>query len=221
MPGGALALAGEDASARLGYIQRRLRRGAARSRAWAISWGSIYATTAAVQLVRIPLSESPTTQIESGIAAGSAALGVGFVIILPPAILADQARLDRQIAGIPRGGDVCPVLADAERYLVRDAANQAFGVGWLMQSVTVAYNIGLGLVFGLALHDWTVGAITTLSGIAVSELMTLTQPTDAIDALRRYRAGDLRPTTATSTSYWIAAPDVAPGRVGMRVGAAF
>jgi hypothetical protein len=210
-----------DASVRLGYIQRRLRSGAARATVWSYGWGTAYAAMAAFQGVRIRLANDYTTQMESALGAGSSVLGVAALVLMPPAIMGDADRLDAGIANLRPGDDRCALLRDAERYLLRDADNQSFGIGWLMQSVTLAYNIGLGLVFGLWLHDWTGAAITMGTGIAASELMTFTQPTDAIDALRRYRLGDLRRTSAPSTSYWIAAPDIAPDHAGLTVRGAF
>ena len=221
MAGADPRLGAQDAAARLGYVQRRLRRGAARSAAWATVWSSAYALTAVGQLVRLGLSESRVHRWEAGIGAGSAALGAAFIAVLPPAIIRDSAQLNARVARMaPR--EACVVLAEAERYLVRDAANQAFGVGWLMQTVTVAYSVGLGLSFGLAFGDWTAGAITTFAGITASQLMNLTRPTDAVDALRRYRAGDLRPVPGPALSYWSAAPTVGPaGRLGASVRVVF
>jgi hypothetical protein len=124
------------------------------------------------------------------------------------------------MAALRPDADPCATLAEAERMLARDAGNQAFGIGPLMQTVTIAYNIGLGLLFGFWLNDWVTGGITIATGLAISELMIFTQPTDAIDAWRRYRIGDLRAGTTTSTSYWIVAPDISPDRIGIRVGGA-
>ena len=96
-------------------------------------------------------------------------------------------------------------------------------IGWTLGRVIVGLVLGavpavlLGLAMGLALNDWAGGGVAMAIGIAASEFMFLTKPTDAIDAIRRYRAGDLRWTTARSTSYWIAAPDVAANRVGLRL----
>ena len=206
-----------DARERLAFIRRRIDHAAYRSRVWASAWGSAYATVATVQGVRIALTDDRTTQIESGLAAGSAALGAAFVAVSPPAVLWDTRSLRRRIARTRQSDDVCAVVAEAEAMLERDAGNQAFGIGPLMQTVTVGYNVALGLVIGFWLHDWTNAAITIGSGIAISELMTFTQPTDAIDAWRRYRIGDLRSTIRPSTSYWIVAPDIAPERVGLSV----
>jgi hypothetical protein len=218
--GVAPAVAELDARQRLEFIHRRLRHGSRRATIWASMWGSSYATIATVQGIRAATSDEFSTRWESVIAAGSATLGAAFVLVSPPTIIADRIRLDRRMARLARTDDPCATLAEAERMLARDAANQAFGIGPLMQTVTVAYNIGLGLVFGFWLHDWMAGGITIATGLALSELMIFTQPTDAIDAWRRYRIGDLRAGTPTSTSYWIVAPDISPDHVGLRVGGA-
>jgi hypothetical protein len=221
MPGASPSLGEQDAADRLGYIQQRLLRGASRSRVWAYSWGAAYGGLVTAQTLRAATTTEYTTRMESIVSAASASLGLGSLVLMPPAILADSVRLDARIARLAAGDDQCSVLRDAESYLVRDADNQAFGIGWVMQSVNIAYDVALGLTFGFWLHDWQGAAITIGTGIAVSELMMLTQPTDAIDALRRYRIGDLRPTTAPSTSYWIIAPDIAPDRAGLILRGAF
>jgi hypothetical protein len=43
-------------------------------------------------------------------------------------------------------------------------------------------------------------------GSAVAELLIFTRPTDAIDALARYREGDLAPRTARIQPVLVAAP---------------
>lgn len=221
MTNAAPSLADVDPIVRLAFIQHRLHHGAARSRIWALSWSSAYTTVAAAELARAAFANDPITQIEAALGAGSSALGVGFTLIMPPTLLADSERLEEQWMLLSPGQSPCALLADAERYLVRDAENQAFGIGWFMQAVTIAYNVGLGLIFGFVFHDWVSGGITIGTGVVASELMILTQPTDAIDALRRYRAGDLRPRIVPSTSYWIVAPDLGAGMAGLRVGTAF
>ncbi len=216
-PGISPALANIDALERLAFIRRRIDHAAYRSRVWAATWGSAYATVATVQVVRIPLTEDPTTQIEAALAAGSASLGALFVAIVPPAVLWDTRTIRQRIARHRQSDDICAFVADAETILEHSASNQAFGVGPVMQSVTLGYNIGLGLLIGFWLHDWTTAAITMATGTAISEVMLLTKPTDAIDAWRRYRIGDLRSTIRPSTSYWIVAPDISPERVGLSV----
>lgn len=221
MTNAAPGLADMDSAARITFIQRRLHHGAGRSRIWAFTWSVAYTAVAGEELARIAFSNDPIAQMEGAISAGSAALGVAFTLIMPPTILADSEHLNDQLMLLSPAANPCPVLADAERYLIRDAENQAFGISPFMQTVIIGYNIGLGLIFGFAFHDWVAAGIAIGTGVAGSELMILTQPTDAIDALRRYRAGDLSLRVAPSTSYWIVAPDLGAGRAGVRVGMAF
>jgi hypothetical protein len=54
-----------------------------------------------------------------------------------------------------------------------------------------ALNVAGGLLLGLAWGRWPAFAYSSMVGIFVGEIEIATQPTDAIEDLRLYRAGQL------------------------------
>jgi len=78
------------------------------------------------------------------------------------------------------------LLADAERKLAADAADERWQQGWWTHAGNIAFNTGVLLFLGLGYHHWTSGLINGLSGAAVGETIILTQPTGAIDDASAY-----------------------------------
>ena len=116
---------------------------------------------------------------------GAATTIVGIVplLIAPLDVIADSRELRARIAARPpppRGGDrpdVCPLLADAEARLIRDAKNQADGQRWWLHVGNVALNFGVGLFLGLGYHHWGAGAWNAVGGSLIGEAIIFTQPT--------------------------------------------
>src|SRR5205085_52841 len=92
----------------------------------------------------------------------------------------ELAKVDAQVRlrHAPPGTDVCALLADAEGLLVRDVKSAAFGKSALTHAGNFLFNIGVGLVLGVAFHHWTQAAIQSLAGIAVGEVMIISQPAE-------------------------------------------
>jgi hypothetical protein len=114
------------------------------------------------------------------------------------------------VAAADPAGDLCPLLADAERMLARDAQNQADGQRWWLHVANVVLNAGVGLFLGLGYHHWLAGAFNTVSGVAIGEAIIFTQPTSSIDDLASYRSGSVA-----------GAPGGAPRSAGVVVGTTF
>jgi hypothetical protein len=114
-------------------------------------------------------------------------------------VVADSRELRARVEARPpppAGGggarpDVCPLLADAEARLIRDAKNQADGQRWWLHVGNVALNFGVGLFLGLGFHHWGAGAWNAVGGSLIGEAIILTQPTASIDDLETYRRGTL------------------------------
>lgn len=192
-PGADSRLVAVGGGARLSWIDQRLARTAHRTRTWRfwITTGLVAGTVA--NLAPLPFV-SPEHRIDWYTGAVTTVAGVVPLYVEPLDVLGDAAELDRAIAASPAGaggGDTCRLLADAEARLERDAANQAGSQRWWWHAGNVALNVGVGLFLGLGFHHWGAGAFNTVSGAVIGEAIILTQPTDSVEDLARYRRADL------------------------------
>jgi hypothetical protein len=84
----------------------------------------------------------------------------------------------------------------------------------------IGFNAILGAVLAGAFHHNDNAAITALAGTAIGEIQTLSCPTEAVKALRRYRAGDLSLHEERSRALTVV-PRAWPGGAGLGVQLAF
>ncbi|MGB8294178.1 MAG: hypothetical protein WCG85_01995 [Polyangia bacterium] len=186
--GGEPALQHLNAEARLHFIHERLHVDARHARIWSYSWGTIYSALATGQFVAAPLvSHAPGLDLYVG--GGAALIGVIPVVFTPLKVMGDEKRLDELEAENPQA-DPCATLAQAEKLLTRDAANEARGQSLLFHGGNVVFNAGLFFLIGAGFGHWTSATITLLTGLATGEVMIFTQPVGAVEALRDYRRGD-------------------------------
>ena len=189
--GGSPALAAIDAETRLAWLDRRLAADAARARIWAVTWGVAYGTITVVQLALLPTADTTGERAEKIVGATASFIGVLAGVALPLKVMGDQRWWARHLRGAPADADPCALLNTAELLLVRDAESEAFGVGPLVHVGNFAINIAAGLVLGLGYGRWGAFGYSTLVGIVVGEVQASTQPTDVVEDLRLYRAGEL------------------------------
>ena len=189
--GGSPALGAIDAETRLRWLDQHLASGAARARIWAWTWRAAYSGVVVVETSLAATTNNASDRVSDIVGASSAFIGVAANVILPLKIMGDQRWWQKHYAR-SRGEDVCALLATAEQLFIRDADSEAFGVGPLVHVGNFLINIAGGLVIGYVDHGrWAPFAYTSLVGIAVGEIQVATQPTDAVEDLRRYRAGEL------------------------------
>jgi hypothetical protein len=215
--GGEPALQYLNAEARLQFIHERLRIDAHHARIWSYAWGMIYSALAAGQFVAAPLM-SHASGLDLYVGGGAALIGVIPLAVTPLKVMGDEKRLDELEAEASQI-DSCVALAQAEKLLNRDAANEARGRGLLFHGGNVVLNAGLFFVIGAGFGHWTSATISLLTGIATGEIMIFTQPVGALEALRQYRRGDLgSPLAGVRMGI---APLIAKGRAGMVLIATF
>jgi len=190
MSGAAPALAAVAPLARLQWIDGRLARTAHRARVWTWGWGIGIGVATVANLAPLAFV-APDQRIDWYVAAGTTVIGVVPLLIAPLDVIGDSAALRPRVAAADRDSDLCPLLADAERMLARDAQNQADGQRWWLHVANVVLNTGVGLFLGLGYHHWLAGAFNTVSGIAIGEAIIFTQPTSSVDDLASYRSGSL------------------------------
>ena len=189
--GGSPALATIDAETRLRWLDQHLASGAARARIWAWTWRAAYTGVTIVEASLAATTNNASDRVDDIVGASSAFIGVAANVILPLKIMGDQSWWQKHYAR-SRGDDVCALLNTAEQLFVRDAESEAFGVGPLVHVGNFLINIAGGLVIGYVDNGrWAPFLYTSLVGIAVGEIQVATQPTDAVEDLRLYRAGRL------------------------------
>lgn len=188
------SLHGRPAAERLRYLSRALDADAASARTWGLAWGTVYGVGTLGQIAAMPLL-GPEDQKDFVVGIASTAVGVGFTILGLPEVMADAPAFAARAAG---GGDECELLAEAERLIVKDAANELSGVTWYLHAANVAFNLGLGLVIGLGFGHWLSALINFVTGAAIGEGTIFTLPTALNGAWARYLSGDLGPPAPTA-----------------------
>jgi hypothetical protein len=212
MAGAAPALAEVAPAVRLQWIDARLARTAHRARIWTWGWGIGIGVATVANLAPLAFV-APDQRIDWYVAAGTTVIGVVPLLIAPLEVIGDSAALRPRVAAADPAGDLCPLLADAERMLARDAQNQADGQRWWLHVANVVLNAGVGLFLGLGYDHWLAGAFNTVSGIAIGEAIIFTQPTSSVDDLATYRAGSLTGVTGATPG--------APRAAGLVIGTRF
>jgi hypothetical protein len=178
-----------DPELRLRFIDAELAGAAHRANVWVWGWTLALGVGTVGNLVPVPFVAADE-RIDWYTGAVTTVVGIVPLLVAPPEVIADARDLHARL-GAREASDVCALLADAETRLVRDAKNQADGRRWWVHVGNVVLNAGVGLFLILGYHHWVAGALNAASGAAIGEVIIFTQPTDAIDSLRRYRDGAL------------------------------
>jgi hypothetical protein len=157
---------------------------ARRTRVWYWSWMAAGTALLAGQATLASLT-SGNDRVEFVAGAATSVFIPAILLLHPPLVLADApvlaARLDATTAD-GRLGDACVALGRAREILSRDAADEAFSTGWVAHGFVIGGNIGVGLLLGIAFHDWWGAAKQAVGGSAVGELQILTLPAGALHA---------------------------------------
>jgi hypothetical protein len=189
--GGTPTLEAIDAETRLRWLDQHLASGAARARIWAWTWRAAYSGVVIVESSLAATTNNDSDRVADIVGASSAFIGVAANVILPLKIMGDQSWWAKHYAR-SHGDDVCSLLNTAELLFVRGAESEAFGVGPLVHVGNFLINIAGGLVIGYVDNGrWAPFLYTSIVGIAVGEIQVATQPTDVVEDLRLYRAGQL------------------------------
>lgn len=142
---------------------------AARASIWRWGWGGGYLALTLGQAIAVPFLTDPGARVDFIVGAASSAVGAALQIFLPLSVIAGS-RTVRALPGTSEG------LAEAERVLEADAANEDFSISWVMHLGNVLFNVATGLVLGLGWQRWESAAYNVGIGIAVGEVMVLTTP---------------------------------------------
>ena len=157
---------------------------ARRTRAWYWAWMATGTALLAGQGVLASLVHGDE-RVEFATGAATSVFIPALLILHPPNVMGDAGVLDARLDATTfegRLGDPCIARERARELLARDAADEALATGWIAHSFVIGGNIAVGLLLGLAFHDWWGGAKQALGGSAVGELQILTLPAGALKA---------------------------------------
>jgi hypothetical protein len=172
-----------------------MERSARAARRWTWAWASTNAAATVAQIaVATVVPKGRRTELWIG-AAGSG-VGAAAVVLVPLRVIRDRRALEKRIRNRRPGSDPCPVLAEAERFLIRDARSEGFGTGPVAHAGNVLLNLGIGIATAVTTHRHREAALTGVAGIVVGEIQINTQPRRSVRLLERYRTGHLQPTGA-------------------------
>jgi hypothetical protein len=193
--GAGTGVAGVPDEIRLAWIDARLADGSHKAKRWTWGWGIGIGGATIANLAPIPFV-AHEDRIDWYTGAATTIVGIVPLLIAPLDVIADSRELRAEVETRPpppAGGgarpDVCPLVADAEARLIRDAKNQADGQRWWLHVGNVALNFGVGLFLGLGFHHWGAGVFNAVGGSLIGEAIILTQPTATIHDLETYRRG--------------------------------
>ena len=157
---------------------------ARRTRVWYWAWMAAGTALLAGQATLAPLVRG-NDRVEFVAGAATSVFIPGFLLLHPPSVLGDSIVLDDRIDATTAGGvlgDACIALDRARELLARDAADESFATGFVAHAFVIGGNIAVGLLLGLAFHDWWGAAKQAVGGSAVGELQILTLPAGALRA---------------------------------------
>ena len=209
MDGGSMALGLVDPGARVQFIQDTLYDQAKRARnwTWAMEIGGVGLIAGGIALAAITTRD--VDRFDDLVGAATSVFIPATVLAKPLRVMRDADALHaltRVLTG-PDGRVLsCALVSRAEELLVLDAEDEAFGTGALAQTVSIGGSVAIAGALGFGLGHWRGAALQLGGGILVSEIKILTQPTGAIRALARYRAGRVSMITAKEGPRWTLAP---------------
>jgi hypothetical protein len=214
--GGSPALAAVDAETRLRWLDQHLRVAARNSTVWSAVWGTIYGGLTVGQLALLSDSHGTGEIAEKVVGSTASFIGVLSVAIIPPKVISDARWWEHRRKSAAPGTDPCALVNMGEQLLLRDAADEEFGIGPLVHVGNFVINVAAGLVLGLGYGRWTAFSYTTVVGIVVGEVQVITRPINAIVDLRSYRAGELdnRNEMRVPRIQWAVAPMLTPNGAG-------
>lgn len=156
-----------------------------------LGWGGALGASGLASLAAVPFV-SAGDRVDWYVSAASSAIGILPLLLTPLDVIADARELQTMLRFAPSpNAQLCAHLADAEHRLSRSAQSETDGRSPWMHAGNIALNTSVLLFLGLVYRHWEAGIVNGAVGAAVGEAMILSQPTDNIGDLARYRAGDL------------------------------
>jgi hypothetical protein len=155
---------------------------ARRTRGWYWAWMATGTALLAGQATLATLVHGDE-RVEFVAGAATSVFIPAILVLHPPSVLDDALVLDARLEASTvdgRLGDPCIARERARELLARDAADEALATGWIAHSFVIGGNIAVGLLLGLAFHDWWGAGKQAVGGSIVGEIQILTLPAGAL-----------------------------------------
>lgn len=195
--GEAPALSAFEPRERLAFIDQAMASGVGPARRHTYGWGGLQLASIALNGTLL-FVVSDEMRPDRAVALATSTAGLGATILSYPVLLRNQVVVAR-LASPDAVAHECARLGEAETRLVATAESEASSRSWFRHALNVAFNGAMALVLGVGYDRW--GAAALQAGpLVIGEAILFTRPTTAIDALRRYRAGELGRASAAATN---------------------
>ena len=192
--GSASGLGALGAEQRLSFLRGTLDDQASRATTWSVGW-AISGLGLAAGSVGLAALESDRDQRYEWLISGAPALWYPLMAVVdPPEVIEDHRLLEELVTMTrgPRGWMApCILVYRGEDLLARAARDEQARHDFFQHALGVVVSAAIAVLTATALHDVPGGVLNGVGSVAVSELNLWTLPTGAVDALERYRAGDL------------------------------
>lgn len=174
-----------DAPARIAFLEQSFALDAAPARRWTLWWSIGFGALTVGQAVPAPFLDK-ATRIDFLVGAVSSAVSVVYTLVTP----LSAGSADRRFAKIVEaGGDPCAIAAKGRAILADAADDESGGRGWLAQTLNVVFNAVVALWLGVGYGHWWSALESGVGGLALGEVMILTQPDGLPARLSAYDAG--------------------------------
>jgi hypothetical protein len=174
---------------RYAFLDAELERTRWPAQAWWTSWTASYSAATVGGAAVALLAHSRPLRVSSTVLAAKSALGVGSLALTWRPWWGATADLHAMDATTPEAR--AARLARAEELLEGRAKAEAVAHGWVTQVASVTVNLAGSAVLWFGYHLRRSALVEAGTGLAICEVQVWTAPQGAVDALRRYRAGQL------------------------------
>lgn len=196
--GAGAALAQQSDEVRQAKVEQALLEAGQDASTWAWAWRASFLTTGSFQAGLLPAARNDADRIDLRLGMGKSLVAFAFALVtrLP-------AEKHHDSFSTPEPGPrSCAALAEAETRLRDDAIGEQRGRHWVMHALSIAFNVGVGVV-AWRLHGRVGSALLgVVSGSVVGEVRIFTTPRTAERAWAAYLEGK-------GTTAWIS-PWIAP-----------
>lgn len=157
------------------FLRQSLKQTLESERSWSTNWTLGFVALTGAQEIGANLVNDQAYRTDFHVGAVSTAIGLIPTCIFIPRMIYQKDLKDNKI----------------EAALEEAAENQSFMQSWISHAGGVLYSLGVGAVLGLGYHHWFSALSSVAVGIPIGELMIRTRSTSAVQALQKYRAGEL------------------------------
>jgi hypothetical protein len=188
-----------DVDRRYAFIDAELELSRWPAQAWWTVWTASYSAATLGGAGVALLANSHPLRVSAGVLAAKSVLGVGSLALTWRPLWGATAELHAMDATTPEAR--AARLARAEVLLERRARAESIARGWITQVASIGVNLAGSAVLWFGYQQHRSALVEAGTGLAICEIQIWTAPRGAVDALSRYRAGDLTPRTERQVSW--------------------